>query len=180
MPVAAAACRVQAPSTRHPLRHPTGDKVSLLIELLSSLLDGKSASCDAGTTHLLWIDGDAVVLRHERRVEEILALAPPTAELVVGEDVTQCCLVNAGVLLVRVSEWSLALWRDVWEAPSSEKFDTLLTNGVHVTVLDRTARQRGWGCYRPQLLLALSPYGAHSRQAVSYCCHSPWQSSALS
>ena len=142
-------CRVQPPSTRHPLRHPTWDKVSLLIELLSSLLDGTSASCDAGTTHLLWIDGDAVVLRHERRVEEILALAPPTAELVVGEDVTQCCLVNAGVLLVRVSEWSLALWRDVWEAPSSEKFHNARFHEQSSLLKQLNARHEGLGRVKP-------------------------------
>ena len=82
-------------------------------------------------------------------MEEILALAPPTAELVVGEDVTQCCLVNAGVLLVRVSEWSLALWRDVWEAPSSEKFHNARFHEQSSLLKQLNARHEGLGRVKP-------------------------------
>ena len=63
----------------------------------------------------MWIDADAVVLRQSLRIEDILAQLPARAELVVGEDLTRNCLLNAGVLLVRVSAWSAALWADVWE-----------------------------------------------------------------
>ena len=82
-------------------------------------------------------------------MEEILALAPPTAELVVGEDVTQCCLVNAGVLLVRVSEWRLALWRDVWEAPSSEKVHNARFHEQSSLLKQLNARHEGLGRVKP-------------------------------
>lgn len=75
-----------------------------------------------GTTHLLWIDADAAVIRHERSVRELLAPLPPTTELVIGEDLTPACLLNAGVLLVRVSEWSLSLWSDVLDGPAAARF----------------------------------------------------------
>eukprot|EP00965_Chrysotila_dentata_P217528 6190051-Pleurochrysis_carterae.AAC.1 len=78
------------------------------------------------TTHLLWIDADAVVLRQERRIEELLGQygksACGAADLLIGEDLTPACLVNAGVLLIRVSQWSRELWADVWDGPSSKKF----------------------------------------------------------
>lgn len=62
-----------------------------------------------GTTHLLWIDADAAVICHERGVDEILSPLPASTELVIGEDLTPACLINAGVLLVRVSEPALRL-----------------------------------------------------------------------
>jgi len=63
-----------------PARHPTWDKVSLLLELLDGLLAGASPrGLSPATTHLLWIDADAVVLRHERRLEELLDSLPAGA-----------------------------------------------------------------------------------------------------
>eukprot|EP00967_Tisochrysis_lutea_P069987 scaffold92166_cov30-Tisochrysis_lutea.AAC.3 len=58
-------------------RHPTWDKVQLVLELMEGLLDGGSPHglCPR-TTHLMWIDADAVVLRQDRRVEEILDSLP--------------------------------------------------------------------------------------------------------
>lgn len=43
-------------------------------------------------------------------------------ELVLSEDLTPCCLVNTGVLIVRVSEWSRLLWHDVWTHQTSVKY----------------------------------------------------------
>mmetsp|Transcript_50081 Transcript_50081/g.165840 ORF Transcript_50081/g.165840 Transcript_50081/m.165840 type:complete len:177 (-) Transcript_50081:35-565(-) len=76
-----------------PARHPTWDKVSLLLELLDGLLAGASPrGLSPATTHLLWIDADAVVLRHERRLEELLDSLPADVELLIGEDLTLACL----------------------------------------------------------------------------------------
>ena len=120
-------CRVQPPSdwmTDKSKRHPTWDKVELLLELLSGLLrgDGQPCGCAADTTHLLWVDADAVVLNHAISLDDLWAGVPSTVELLIGEDVTPTCLVNAGVLCVHVSEWSLRFWHDVNAAPASRKW----------------------------------------------------------
>lgn len=98
--------------------------------------DSLEPSISTQTTHLVWIDADAVVLNHARSVESILdAIAAPALtedlssplaepELVISEDLTPCCIVNTGVLIVRVSEWSRSLWRDVWAHQHSVKFHT--------------------------------------------------------
>ena len=45
-----------------------------------------------------------------RRVEEVTsAFATPETHLIIGEDLTLACAVNAGVLLVRASELALQL-----------------------------------------------------------------------
>ena len=48
-------------------------------------------------THLMWLDADAAVVRQDRRLEELLATAGADAELLVGEDHSAACLLNAGV-----------------------------------------------------------------------------------
>ena len=73
-------------------------------------------------THLLWIDADAVVINHEQTVEEILQRAGAAANLVIAEDMTPCCLLNAGVMLIRICAWSTALWKDVWDEPWAAKY----------------------------------------------------------
>lgn len=119
--------RVSAPyDGREPeRRQPMWEKVSLLLELLRSLLrrgTGTALPCAPDTTHLLWVDADAVVLRHGVGVEKLWRGLPPSIELLIGEDVTPTCLLNTGVMCVRVSEWSLALWEDVWSSAASTRF----------------------------------------------------------
>jgi hypothetical protein len=76
-------CQVGPPRGRGqeaPERHPTWDKVALLLELMQSLLEGKAPrGLSPRTTHLMWIDADAVVLRHDRKVEQILESLPAGA-----------------------------------------------------------------------------------------------------
>ena len=117
-------CREYPPSTADDARHPTWNKVELLNEALQCLHGGATAPSivPSDTTHLLWIDADAVVARHDARLEELWSRLPDSIELLIGEDVTPACLVNAGVLGVRVSAWSAALWSDVWSAASSDKY----------------------------------------------------------
>lgn len=118
-------CRIQPPSdwmSDKAKRHPTWDKVELLIALLHDVLRGDELHCAASTTHLLWIDADAVVVNQEVDIESLWAGLPSGIELLVGEDVSPTCLVNAGVLCVRVSDWSLKLWTDIWASPLSRKY----------------------------------------------------------
>lgn len=116
-------CKSAADSTSE-VRHPTWNKVRLIHELLEGLLRSKDAPLPIplDTTHLLWVDADAAVVRQSVLVEDLWRGLPATIELLIGEDVTSCCLVNAGVFCVRVSEWSLQLWRDVWASAASRKF----------------------------------------------------------
>jgi hypothetical protein len=67
-----------------------------------------------GVAWLVWIDADAVVISHETCILSVLARAEGR-ELVIGEDTSPCCLVNSGVLAVRVCDWSAALWSETWE-----------------------------------------------------------------
>ena len=118
-------CREYPPATAHDARHPTWNKVALLNEALQCLRPhggGAPLIVPSDTTHLLWIDADAVVVRSGARLEELWSRLPDSIELLIGEDVTPACLVNAGVLGVRVSAWSAALWSDVWGAASSDKY----------------------------------------------------------
>ena len=91
-------CRIMPPwdVSDQSIRHPTWDKVALLVELLSSLLRGEATSCAADTTHLLWVDADAVIVNHAVDLDAFWARLPSSVELLIGEDVTPTCLVNAG------------------------------------------------------------------------------------
>ena len=115
-------------------RHPTWRKVELLCRLLDGLTlpqeqqghrgaeDLAELGCPSDTTHLMWIDADAIVVRPEVKVEGVIARVPASTELVIGEDLTLNGLINAGVMIVRVSDWSRELWSDVWSSPLSERF----------------------------------------------------------
>lgn len=100
-------------------RHPTWDKVALILEQLHRALHGGP---EAACTHILWVDADAVILGQHLSVRDLWRCLPPSVDLIIGEDVTPTCLVNAGVLCIRVSEWSLKLWSDVWQSEASERF----------------------------------------------------------
>lgn len=114
-------CRVEPPvqDWSRIARHPTWCKVALLLELLRSAL---ADSPSARLTHILWVDADAVVLAQHVPIEDLWINLPPSIQLLIGEDVTPTCLVNAGVMCVKVSEWSLQLWSDVWMSSASVRF----------------------------------------------------------
>lgn len=138
-------------------RQPMWDKVSLLLELLRGLLlhragapDAPPLPCSPTTTHLLWVDADAVVLQHDVRVEDLVERhMPPGIMLLIGEDVTPACLVNTGVLLVCVSDWSLQLWADVWSAESSVRFYTRQYHEQSALALQLATRGEGLDAAAP-------------------------------
>jgi hypothetical protein len=78
-------------------------------------LDGSAAGGDAlrPGDYLVWMDADAVFVEHERKLEEVVAKAEDR-DLVIGEDMHVGNLVNCGVILIRVSLWSLQLWEAVF------------------------------------------------------------------
>lgn len=63
---------------------------------------------------LMWIDADAIFINHDQRVEDIIAMGSGR-ELILGEDSSKCCLLNTGVLLIRLSDWARDLFNLVWE-----------------------------------------------------------------
>lgn len=121
-------CREHPPWSNDAERHPTWHKVSLINEVLQSLLSPDAADAAAepivprDTTLLLWVDADAAVIHHDTRFETLWDGLHDSIHLLIGEDVTPACLVNAGILGVRVSAWSARLWRDVWQSRSSKKY----------------------------------------------------------
>lgn len=85
--------------------------------MLNRLLEEEIALKDQKEGYVLWIDADAVFVREDRKIESIISMGPDM-DLIVGEDLSAACQINAGVLLVRVSRWSQALFRDMWNRKS--------------------------------------------------------------
>ena len=101
-------------------------KVSMINQLLAEQAERETSrtSDDWPYTHLMWIDADAAVIDHSKRVEDLITLGGSRAQLILAEDMTQCCLLNAGVLIIRCSAWSRALWSELWSASWAKKYRT--------------------------------------------------------
>eukprot|EP00092_Neocalanus_flemingeri_P024384 GFUD01026440.1.p1 GENE.GFUD01026440.1~~GFUD01026440.1.p1 ORF type:complete len:355 (+),score=99.13 GFUD01026440.1:51-1115(+) len=70
---------------------------------------------------LVWMDADAVFVDHNRKLEEIV-MKGEQRELIIGEDMHLGNLVNCGVIFIKISEWSLNLWEQVFEC---RKYDNV-------------------------------------------------------
>ncbi len=82
-----------------------------------------------GYSHIVWIDADAVVLDPKSPLS--LFLTDPAdsnwvPDLIIAEDMTLASMLNTGVMIVRVSEWSRNLWKDVWTSGRSKRFHVKL------------------------------------------------------
>mmetsp|Transcript_35095 Transcript_35095/g.91818 ORF Transcript_35095/g.91818 Transcript_35095/m.91818 type:complete len:476 (+) Transcript_35095:80-1507(+) len=64
---------------------------------------------------VVWIDADAVVVHHDVGIDRLIARGGDDVDLIIGEDISPSCRVNAGVMLIRRSEWSRRVWADVWD-----------------------------------------------------------------
>ena len=62
---------------------------------------------------LVWVDADAVFVDHEATLEEVV-LEGKEREVIIGEDMHVGNLINCGIILIKVSLWSLQLWRKVF------------------------------------------------------------------
>jgi hypothetical protein len=87
--------------------------------LLNQLLNDDEFLHRHRVQYLMWIDADALVVNADVRVEDVVQRGGGR-DLIVAENMHAGCLVNAGVLLVRVSAWSRQLWKEVWEC---DKYD---------------------------------------------------------
>ena len=68
--------------------------------------------------YLVWVDADAVFVDHQATLEEVV-LEGKDKDLIIGEDMHVGNLVNCGIILVKVSQWSLQLWRQVFRCRRS-------------------------------------------------------------
>jgi tetratricopeptide (TPR) repeat protein len=123
-------------------------KVALLKNLLA-------ARAQAGLAWLLWIDADAVVVRHSWDVQKLGAAHPRASMITCAEaNLETNTRINSGTLLIRASSpWSAPFFRGWWEhtdaalgAPDQWTFDSLwaadalgIASGGHVAVLPATA-----------------------------------------
>lgn len=101
-----------------PRTHCTWYKILMLRRLLEEMLATQNSH---NILYIMWIDADAVVIDHSISLKDIIARAHHR-DLIIAEDMNPGCLVNAGVLLIRVSEWSRMLWQKVWEC---NNYDTV-------------------------------------------------------
>ena len=107
---------------------------------------------DARSTFLVWIDADAVVVRHDLGLSQLLGLLPQAGaakQLICGEDLSTACRLNTGVLLCRVSGWSERLWADVWSADSSRRYHARLFHEQAALEKQLEARGEGIGAGAP-------------------------------
>lgn len=100
-----------------PRKHCTWYKILLLRRLLAE----KCYQTNQKEAYLMWIDADAIVINHGKSLDEIVHLAGKK-ELIVGEDTSKCCPLNAGVLLVRVCDYNLGLFNEIWKSNAFMKY----------------------------------------------------------
>ena len=79
-------------------------------------LDGSSSGGEALSEgdYLVWMDADAVFVDHDQKLEDI-ARKGEQRDLIIGEDMHVGNLVNCGVIFIKMTEWSLNLWEQVFQ-----------------------------------------------------------------
>jgi len=71
--------------------------------------------------YLVWVDADAVFVDHEATLEKVV-LEGKEREVIIGEDMHVGNLINCGIIVIKVSHWSLQLWRQVFQC---RRYDTV-------------------------------------------------------
>lgn len=92
-----------------PKRHCTWYK----IYLLRKLFQDRNFLRTKCIQYVMWIDADAVVVNFSAHLNEIICLGKER-DLIIAEDLNPACLINAGVFLLRVTEWSRNLLDKIW------------------------------------------------------------------
>ena len=128
-----------------PRNNATYYKVKFINEKIEEILNNPTTSM---THYLVWIDAgthscllthayslthslmlthscllthaDAMVIDPSIRLEELIHTFNHK-DLIIAEDIHLGCPINAGVLLIKVSQWSRLLWKAVWDC---HKYDT--------------------------------------------------------
>ena len=84
-------------------------KIYQLLRLVESRL---SEPCSNLVEYLVWIDADAVVINRSITLESLVREAE-WKDLIIAKDSNASCLLNSGVMLLRVCEWSRELLLEV-------------------------------------------------------------------
>eukprot|EP00462_Mataza_sp_D1_P006484 CAMPEP_0175120356 /NCGR_PEP_ID=MMETSP0087-20121206/578_1 /TAXON_ID=136419 /ORGANISM="Unknown Unknown, Strain D1" /LENGTH=318 /DNA_ID=CAMNT_0016401799 /DNA_START=117 /DNA_END=1070 /DNA_ORIENTATION=- len=131
-------------ATIQPRTHCTWYKVHKLNRLLAD----QDRLLRDNIRYIVWIDADAVVVNNSVTLEEVVDRAEGR-DLILAEDMHPGCLVNAGVLLVRVGQWSRSLWRDVWESEQSKRFHDVFFYEQSALLAHLKSRNEGLGAVNP-------------------------------
>eukprot|EP00439_Symbiodinium_sp_Y106_P053525 s1630_g7.t1 len=70
--------------------------------------------------YVVWLDGDAAVLDHDKSLESFIHQAKGR-HLILQEDLSAECRVNCGVMIFRRSNWASTLLRLLWEGNLSRR-----------------------------------------------------------
>lgn len=112
-----------------PKHHFTWYKIHLLKELMQNIMTNNGYYEDLTQTppisrrkidYLFWIDSDACIIDSHRTIEDILNQSH-YKNFIIAEDLHPCCLINAGVFLISISEWSLQFLDDIWNTKKYDK-----------------------------------------------------------
>ena len=100
----------------HPKSNAAWYKILYFLELFEEF----GARADQPETYFVWIDADALVVDNSIKLEDIARRAKKR-ELIIAEDVSICCPVNAGVFLLKYCEWSKTFLQEVWTCDKYDK-----------------------------------------------------------
>ncbi len=68
-------------------------------------------------------------------------------DLIIAEDMHPGCLVNAGVMLIRLSQWSLDLWQDIWSSDKSKRYHNVYYYEQSALIKCLKLREEGYFLY---------------------------------
>jgi hypothetical protein len=120
-----------------PRDNPTWYKVRAINEELL-----QNDSTESVAEYILWLDADAMLVNHDLRVEDV-ARACEWKDLVISEDLHEgsSCLINAGVMLIKKSDFSRKLFCTMWLEES--KYNTTIY--YEQSALQQQLRKMGEG-----------------------------------
>jgi hypothetical protein len=116
--------------------------------LILRYLENKQGLIDSGIDYLMWIDADAIVIDHSISLDYFINLGRGS-DLIISEDIHKGCLINSGVMLVRLTEWSRSLWHDVWHSERSKRYHNVYFYDQSALMRALRARDVGLEQVRP-------------------------------
>ena len=156
-----------------PRSHCTWYKVLMLLRYLSN----ETFLNDMKIGYIMWIDSDAIFANHNLKIERVIEYAS-YRDLILAENMTKGNLLNAGVLLVKNSDWSRSLWAEVWHSKASARYHHVYF--YEQSALTRCLRLRGLG------LEDILPFHTHCDGPyekffphVAVLCHLDFNSNAI-
>jgi hypothetical protein len=93
----------------HPKKHCTWYKIVMLRQLFEDVAVLQLRK----VKYVMWIDADAIFANHTLTLEGVIERGGGR-DLIIAEDMNTGCLLNAGVFMLRTTQWSRQLLDDVW------------------------------------------------------------------